>query len=269
MDTPYCPIAWPTNWYWRLDVMYVRPASDGAVLVLVVSSSCHGLSFSGRPQDKWAIFPQECVPGLNILPERPSSVQHDTEATDLSTILVRPFSRPHQSAIYSQALDLLDSLQTSPSCIRLATSTLLTSCQTFDDQHTSSTEPTLDDTRSLYAARLALCEISGAGLNIPAECELLHLANDSDVKQQHHQRMGGGQSNSPHRFGTRQIRECLQSLESRPQWWTSYSNSRQNAAIMCQAARADIEKGKCHVLFPIKKENWLTLYAYRRAHQAA
>lgn len=210
----------------------------------------------------------ECVPDLNILPDRSSSVQHDTEATDFSTILVRAFSRPHQSAICSQALDLLDSLQTFTSCTRLATSALLTSCQTFDDQHTSSTEPTLDDTRSLYASRLALCEIS-AGLNLPAECELLDLANDSDVKQQHHQRVGGGQSNSSHSFGTRQIRECLQSLESWPQWWTSYSNSRQNAAIMCQAARADIEKGKCHVLFPIKKENWLTVHAYRRAHQAA
>ena len=198
---------------------------------------------------------QQCVPDLNLLPERSSSVQHDNEATDLSTMLVRPFSPPNQSAIYSQALDLLDSLQTSPSCIRLATSTLLTSCQAVDDQHTSSSpEPTLDDIRSLYAARLALCEISGAGLNLPAECESLHLANDSDGKLQHHQRMGGGQSNSPHSFGTRQMRECLQSLESRPQWWTSYSNSRQNAAIMCQAARADIEKGQCHIILPIQKE---------------
>ena len=30
---------------------------------------------------------------------------------------------------------------------------------------------------------------------------------------------------------------------------------------MCQAARADIETGKCHILFLIKKENWLILHA--------
>lgn len=154
---------------------------------------------------------------------------------DLSTILVRPLLPPHdQSAIYSQALDLLDALQSSPSCIRLATSTLLTSCQTIDGHQTSAIEETLDEIRSLYAARLALCEISSAGLNLPPECKLLHLGND----------LGGSAAKSNlHKVGTRQIRECLQSLESRPQWWTSYSNSRQNAAIMCQAARADIEKG--------------------------
>lgn len=159
---------------------------------------------------------------------------------DLS-VLVRPL--PHdQSGVYSQALELLDALQSSPSCIRLATSTLLTSCQ-MTDGHTSAIEATLDETRSLYAARLALCEISSAGLNLPPECKLLHLGSDSDAKLQQ-QLMGRStaQSNLP-KVGTREIRECLQSLQSRPQWWTSYSNSRQNAAIMCQAARADIEKG--------------------------
>ncbi|KAI9925205.1 hypothetical protein MW887_006125 [Aspergillus wentii] len=35
---------------------------------------------------------------------------------------------------------------------------------------------------------------------------------------------------------------CLKSLESRPQWWTSYSNSRQNAVVICQAARVENEK---------------------------
>lgn len=111
------------------------------------------------------------------------------------------------------------------------------------DEHTSAIEATLDEIRSLYAARLALCEIKSAGLNLPPECKSLYLGNDSDTKLQH-QLMGGGNAQwNSHNVGTLQIRECIQSLESRPQWWTSYSNSRQNAAIMCQAARADIEKG--------------------------
>jgi hypothetical protein len=41
-----------------------------------------------------------------------------------------------------------------------------------------------------------------------------------------------------------QLGQCLKSLESRPQWWTSYSNNRQNAVVMCQAARGQIEKGE-------------------------
>lgn len=36
--------------------------------------------------------------------------------------------------------------------------------------------------------------------------------------------------------------QCLRALESRPQWWTSYSNSRQNAMVICQAARIETER---------------------------
>lgn len=38
------------------------------------------------------------------------------------------------------------------------------------------------------------------------------------------------------------LEQCLRSLESRPQWWTSYSNNRQNAMIICQASRIEAEK---------------------------
>lgn len=38
------------------------------------------------------------------------------------------------------------------------------------------------------------------------------------------------------------LEQCLRSLESRPQWWTSYSNNRQNAIIICQASRIEAEK---------------------------
>ena len=38
------------------------------------------------------------------------------------------------------------------------------------------------------------------------------------------------------------LEQCLKALESRPQWWTSYSNSRQNAMVICQASRIEVEK---------------------------
>ena len=38
------------------------------------------------------------------------------------------------------------------------------------------------------------------------------------------------------------MEQCLKALESRPQWWTSYSNNRQNAMVICQAARIETEK---------------------------
>ena len=68
----------------------------------------------------------------------------DTSA--LPTPLVRPSSHHHESAIYSQAFDLLDSGQTS-----LSYTTLLKSCQTIDEHHNfPSTKPTFDKIQSLY-----------------------------------------------------------------------------------------------------------------------
>lgn len=154
-------------------------------------------------------------------------------------------------ATYTQALDLLNSLQNSPSCNRLAASTLLESCQKVDDAPPS-TEESLEDIKSTYAARLALCEISATGLAAPSDCKPLLPADDGEGKLGLKWIKGSGKAKSAvfKDVGSRQLSLCLRSLESRPQWWTSYSNSRQNAVIMCQAARVDIDRGKRR-LYPI------------------
>lgn len=161
---------------------------------------------------------------------------------DLS-VLVRPFP-VDQSGIYSQALQLLGSMQASPSCNRLAASTLLNSCQNIEEP-AQNIEATLDDVRSIYAAQLAMCEISSTGSAVPQECKSLQPENEPLGLQdsQIHSSEDNMRSKIDRNIGKRQLSRCLRSLESRPQWWTSYSNSRQNAMVMCQAARVDIEKG--------------------------
>lgn len=161
---------------------------------------------------------------------------------DLS-VLVRPLP-VDQSGIYSQALQLLSSMQASPSCNRLATSTLLNSCQSLEGS-THNIEATSDEIRSIYAAQLAMCELLSAGLTIPQECKPLQPVNEPLGLQgsQRHPSEGNVRSGIDMNVRPRQLRQCLRLLESRPQWWTSYSNSRQNAMVMCQAARVDIEKG--------------------------
>ena len=150
---------------------------------------------------------------------------------------------------YTQALALLDSLQNSPSCHRLAASTLLESCQTVDDAPPR-TEESLEDIKTTYAARLALCELSATGLAVPSECRVLLPADDREGKSVLKWIKGSGNAKSSvfRDVGNRQLSLCLRSLESRPQWWTSYSNSRQNAVIMCQAARVDIDRGEVEEL---------------------
>lgn len=137
-----------------------------------------------------------------------------------------------QSGIYTHALQLLSSLQASPSCNRLAASTLLESCHSIDGSKHDA-QASLEDARSIYAAQLAMCEIVSAEVIIPQSCKSLALVPESKSHR----------ALSSKSIRKDQLRQCLQSLESRPQWWTSYSNSRQNAVVMCQAARVDIEKG--------------------------
>lgn len=150
-----------------------------------------------------------------------------------------------QTGTYSQALQLLNSMQKSPSCNRLAASTLLESCQTVDGS-SHDVEETLEDIKSVYAARLALCEISATGLEIPSDCKLLMPWDDQEGQGSLGWILGSGRAKlfAHDNIGHHQLSQCLRSLETRPQWWTSYSNSRQNAVVMCQAARVDIERGE-------------------------
>lgn len=101
---------------------------------------------------------------------------------------------------------------------------------------------TIDLMRSIYAARLAICEIEGAGAVIPPSC-LPVTAKSSPQKGRfgfglRHKSSDNGSDEIPREV----LEQCLQTLESRPQWWTSYSNSRQNALIICQASRIETEK---------------------------
>ena len=135
-------------------------------------------------------------------------------------------------SVYRDALQIIASLEASPSCSRIATTLLLKSCRSMDGSKQDA-ENKFDDVKSIYAAQLAICEIANAGLSIPQSCNA--LAPSKFAKASNLEALKQPTKTS--------IGQCLQALESRPQWWTSYSNSRQNAIIMCQATRIDIDKG--------------------------
>lgn len=186
------------------------------------------------------LFPKGVT--LTSLPE-PSMVESlDKNIVESDLMAFVRTLPPDQSGIYSQAFELLNSMQASPSCNRLAALTLLNSCQTIEGS-AHDHEGSLDDIKSTYAAQLAICEISITGLKIPQECEPLNLIVDKDRIRSGHSSEGSAKPGSGKKIRKRHLSQCVRSLESRPQWWTSYSNSRQNAVVMCQAARADIDKG--------------------------
>ncbi|KAL9030393.1 MAG: hypothetical protein Q9196_001473 [Gyalolechia fulgens] len=157
--------------------------------------------------------------------------------TDLTVLLKN--SPESQSQVYGHALQLLESLRVSPSCNRLAASALIHSCQSIDGSNTE-TEKSLEDLKSIYAAQLAICEVTDTGSRPPGPCEPFSPNKDFQPghKLSHDTSRHGGTANEL----KARLSSCLQSLESRPQHWTSYSNNRQNAVVMCQAARMHIEK---------------------------
>ena len=106
------------------------------------------------------------------------------------------------------------------------------SCQSIDGSKPDS-EASLDDIRSIYAAQLAMCEIESADSVLPQSCKVLSPTPSKKFFR----------SASAKTVRKELLSQCLQALESRPQWWTSYSNNKQSAIIMCKASRLDIEKG--------------------------
>lgn len=150
-----------------------------------------------------------------------------------------------QDSIFNEAVKILDSMKSSPSCNRLAATKLVNSCQTFGDGRdgvqTDSPE-TLDLLRSVYAARLALCEIDGAGTPMPPSCLPITVSPPPQKNRFGFVSRHRGSDPVSDEVPKELLEQCLKTLESRPQWWTSYSNSRQNALVICHASRMETEK---------------------------
>jgi hypothetical protein len=136
-------------------------------------------------------------------------------------------------------------MTTSPSCNRVAATRLVASCQTFTDgkDNTQAGGPeSLDILRSVYAARLALCEIKGTGIAIPPSCLPITVSPPPHKIRFGFVNRHRGSDGSSDEIPKDLLEQCLKTLESRPQWWTSYSNSRQNALVICHASRIETEK---------------------------
>ncbi|KAG5300256.1 nuclear membrane fusion protein Kar5 [Histoplasma capsulatum G186AR] len=189
--------------------------------------------------------PALCLSGLTLLTRadslrffslkkgpNPLSFGIGPEEIDLPSLLYA--QNTQRSEVFSDAIKLLDSMKSSPSCNRLAATNLILSCQSIggdDDTDKNNSSNSLDNLKALFAARLAVCELIGAGAAIPEQCSPILISHSTY-----------GHPGAQDQVQPSRLEPCLRSLESRPQWWTSYSNSRQNAAVMCQAARTEIER---------------------------
>jgi hypothetical protein len=157
-----------------------------------------------------------------------------------------------QQEVLSQALRIVHSMESAPTCNRLAALNLINDCKSLEqnsDHIKPESEIALDEVKSEYSARLAVCELLGAKAPVPRECGILVPSPQACGKgrfssffSRQKRDSSDGEYCYPEATPT-QFERCLRALESRPQSWTSYSNARQNAVVMCHASRDAIERG--------------------------
>lgn len=178
-----------------------------------------------------------------------TSVPESAPTMDVNALFRHTTSRNHK--VIMQAVEFVVSMQTAPTCTRLAASHLMKECKMLDhapDFAKNQPDAYLDNIKTEYAAKLAVCELlSAQPINPmpPAHCEILVPSSKACGKK------GGWWYAQPEvssdkqcypDFEDYQYTQCLKTLQSTPQFWTSFSNARQNAVVMCQASRDAIER---------------------------
>jgi hypothetical protein len=154
--------------------------------------------------------------------------------------------------VITQAVDFVVSMQNAPTCTRMAASHLMNECKLLEnapDFAKQRPEAYLDNVKTEYAAKLAVCELLSAQPSNPMppqNCEMLVPTSRACSKggTWWHSRpdtMVNEKQCYPE-IKEYQYVQCLKTLQSSPQYWTSFSNARQNAVVMCQASRDAIER---------------------------
>ncbi|KAF2706478.1 hypothetical protein K504DRAFT_493586 [Pleomassaria siparia CBS 279.74] len=147
-----------------------------------------------------------------------------------------------QPELLSHALEILIPMRSAPTCNRLAALNLINDCKSLESE--SNSEMVLDEVKSEYAARLAVCELLGAKASVPRECGILVPSPQACIKGRFgffSRQLNDDKECYPDSTHT-QFDRCLGALNSKPQFWTSYSNAKQNAVVMCHASRNAIER---------------------------
>lgn len=166
------------------------------------------------------------------------------------------FVRSSLSDSMQQTLDLIKNVESLPSCAKIASSALLHSCSALEgsikhdeSQFSRGSDLFVEEEADIYSARLAVCELNGADFEIPKECRSFVPTEKTKSKRG----IRGFWSNDGPSEPTNvfhyydeitltSLQQCRRALGSTSQSWTSYSNNRQNAVVMCRAMRSEIER---------------------------
>ncbi|KAH9827801.1 Nuclear membrane fusion protein Kar5 [Teratosphaeria destructans] len=118
-----------------------------------------------------------------------------------------------------------------------------------DSSPSSGSDAMLIEEMNLYASRLAVCEINSAGARIPTACQAFVPTVKNAKKSSFVGYLTGERPSAPRQLYPQyeeatqsNLDQCLAALYAESQTWTSFTNSKQNAAMMCHSMRGEVEK---------------------------
>lgn len=174
-------------------------------------------------------------------------------------------------------IETMHKVEKLPSCQKLASQALLNTCSEIDHATSLATNKGIDvmleRSKSIYATRLAICELMDANANIPPCCSPFRPVGHASKFNGFRGFIVNGRftkPTAPRSFDdSRDLDQCSASLSSNPVWWTSYSNARQNAVLLCHSMRAELDKGESrHTLHPGKLSLTHSVRRYGRKIEA-
>ncbi|KAJ9637470.1 hypothetical protein H2204_004894 [Knufia peltigerae] len=157
---------------------------------------------------------------------------------DLTDLLA--FRDLDQDPVFEKAMHVIDNLATQSTCQQTAAAQLLITCKASEkaSNHKPVNHELLERSKSAYAVRVAVCETGEGRATIPPACRPVldiprRLQGEIDV------------------VNAKSLTSCLEGLMLEHYYWTSYSNSRQDANILCQAST--LEATRLDALFSYQK----------------
>ena len=169
--------------------------------------------------------------------DAPLNFQVINDSHDLTNLLV---SSPSYSAPdFADALRILESLKAAPGCNQAALRKLIHSCKDASLKERQIVPETLEQAKTSYAINAALCETAEGGGEIPEQCR----AVSARLYQHDH----GNLARRVH--DPQDNQNCLATFQENHVYWVSYSNNRQQASVICQAARHGIDRDEALEVF--------------------
>ena len=190
-------------------------------------------------------------------PNETPHTDHRLDDFQLSNIEVsRDLVRHSLSDSMQQTLDMIKNVESLPSCAKIASSALLHSCSALEgsiahdeSNYTRGSDLFVEEEANVFAARLAVCELNGAEIPTPAGCQAFVPTHKTARKRGIRgvwSKRGTTKPNAHFEYYDEitqaNLKQCQKALGLTSQSWTSYSNNRQNAVVMCRAMRGEIEK---------------------------